>query len=258
MVCYSESMDFSTIGLSGRDRRVYEALLVEPQSSIRKVAEDTGINRGSVYESIKDLQSAGLVSYVEKGKLRKYTAADPEKLHEIVNEKRRELANSHSDIDNYVQSLASMTPTATQFRFASFYDGNEGVAAILRDVLGTCRTEKFDNYCSISSPRISGYMYENFPHFTRERIKQGLSVRVLRQGVPLRKLAEKAETRYMTTHQDTGTYTLIYGSKVAILNIDSTNQLHAIVIENKSVADSYRQLFEHAWESAAGSDSIAS
>ena len=50
-------MDFSIIGLSTRDKRVYEALLAIPNSSLRAIAETTNINRGSVYESIKSLRA---------------------------------------------------------------------------------------------------------------------------------------------------------------------------------------------------------
>lgn len=84
-------MDFSLIGLSGRDKRVYEYLLQHPESSVRGVAEGVAINRGSVYESIKDLVAAGLATHIMTGKRPQYRAKDPEILHEIIHEKRRKL-----------------------------------------------------------------------------------------------------------------------------------------------------------------------
>ena len=60
-------MDFSLIGLSVRDKRVYEALINSPEASIRTIAEQTGINRGSVFESLKDLQRVGLVDVKKAG-----------------------------------------------------------------------------------------------------------------------------------------------------------------------------------------------
>ena len=47
-------MNFDILGLNNRDKRVYEALLIEPMNSVRGLAEQTSINRGSVFESIKD------------------------------------------------------------------------------------------------------------------------------------------------------------------------------------------------------------
>ena len=46
-------MDFSIISLSIRDKRVYEALLAIPNSSLRAVAETTNINRGTSMNLLK-------------------------------------------------------------------------------------------------------------------------------------------------------------------------------------------------------------
>ncbi len=242
-------MNFELFGLSTRDKRIYEALLVRPTSSIRVIAEQTNINRGSVFESIKDLQAAGLVTYVQTGERRRYAAESPEKLHELINEKRRLLAEAHGVVDMYA---ASFTPadSAESPRFASFYEGEEGVASVLRDVLSTCRVAGVGEYRVISSPRVSEYMYHNYPHFTRERVKQGLFVRILRQGTPLRGEADVSERRYLGNQSDLGAYTLIYGSKVATISIDNLNRLSAVVIDNQGVAQSYAAVFDQAWSSA--------
>jgi hypothetical protein len=49
---------------------------------------------------------------------------------------------------------------------------------------------------------------------------------------------------------DNGAYTLIYGSKVAILSINEINQLSAVVIDNTGVAHSHAAVFDQAWHSA--------
>lgn len=240
-------MDFELIGLNIRDKRVYEALLAEPMSSLRNLAEQTGINRGSVYESIKSLQAIGLVSYVKIGVRQKYVAESPEKLHEIINDKRRDLSDAHGNVDDYVQFLKPAVPTSARTNFALFYEESEGAAQVLRDVLTTCRLQDVTEYRVISSPRVSEYMYNNYPHYTRERVKQQLYVRILRQGKPLRGEADTSERRFLANQSDNGAYTLIYGSKVAIISIDSINRLSAVVIDDEGVADSYATVFDQAW-----------
>lgn len=246
-------MNFELFGLSGRDRRVYEALLTQPDSSIRAIAEATGINRGSVFESIKDLQMAGLVAYVQQGERKRYFAEDPETLHELLTERRRTLRAAHRDVESYVAQFAELPSETRQNRLASFYEDDEGLAAILRDVLKTCRAEKANSYLAISSPKVSAYLYNNFPHFTRERIRQQLIVRVLRQGKPLRDLAEYAETRYIDRlPHDTGCYTLIYASKVAVITVGEHNSASGVIIDNRHFAETQRQLFEAAWRASVG------
>ena len=241
-------VDFEQIGLTNRDRRVYEALVQIPRSSIRRLAEATNINRGSVYESVKDLRAAGLVSQITVGKSLRYSAADPEKLQELVNEKRHNLVEMQHSLAAYIESLGQYTHQSGFKQFASFYDGDEGLANILRDVLTTCRTENINQYRAISSPKVSEYLYNNFAQFTREREKQGLFVKVLRQGKPLRPLSDKALSKMLPEqYVDSQNYVLIYGSKLAIVSLDDTNHTSGIIISNRGISQLHAQLFDIVW-----------
>ena len=241
-------IDFEQIGLTNRDKRVYEALLHIPRSSIRRLADATNINRGSVYESVKALRAAGLASQITIGKSLRYSAADPEKLEELISEKRQSLKDMQNSLGEYIQSLAQTTQNSGFKQFASFYDGDEGLANILRDVLTTCRTEGVTQYRVISSPRVSEYLYNNFAQFTREREKQGLLVRVLRQGKPLRPLSDQALSKMLPQQTtDSKNYVLIYGSKLAIASLDDTNHTSGIIINNKGIASLQAQLFDIVW-----------
>lgn len=243
-------MDFSLFGLSGRDKRVYEALLASPVSSIRSLAEYTNINRGSVYESIKALRAQGLVSYVEVGKQVRYSAEDPELLHELIRERRSALKELHSSVDTYISHLALERHNPDSFHFASFYEGDEGLATILRNVLSTCKKQGAHEYLALASPKVSEYLYTNFPHFTRERVRNGIRVRVVRQGRSAGDMAELAESRSFEGQVDSRCYTLIYCNKVAFITLNLYNRTHGVIIENEGVAYTQAALFEAAWKQA--------
>lgn len=241
--------DLEIIGITGRDKRVYEAMLELPRASVRAIADRTGINRGSVYESIKQLMSVGMVTKIDSSARPVYMANDPDILHELVNERRRQLHALHETINDYSANLrragASDTP-----RFVSFYDGDEGVATILRDVLAICRGANVTSYEVISSPRVSRYLYNNFPHYTRERQRLGIYPRVLRQGPPVRAGGDDAIEKYIHPAHDTGCYTLIYGEKLALVTIGDYNFIQGVIIENPAVVQIYRMLFEASWRQA--------
>ena len=244
-------LDFELIGLSSRDRRVYEALLTVPRSSVRKVAEETGINRGSVFESIKALVTVGLVAHVAEGRRRHYVAQSPELLHEVVAERRRDLRVLQSEIDDYVLSLSPKRVADEERQFAAFYEGDEGLASILRDVLSTCRLQGVSDYRVMSSERVSAYLYANFPHYTRERITQGLFVKSLRQGGKPVEDAPLSEARVLPgALLDTGCYILVYGTKVATISVDKYNVASGIVVDNQGVATAHAALFDSAWDDA--------
>jgi sugar-specific transcriptional regulator TrmB len=61
---------FEQLGLSHREVILYRTLLTLGPSSIRNIAEQAGINRGTAYECLKEMQLKGIVTYLPKGKRR--------------------------------------------------------------------------------------------------------------------------------------------------------------------------------------------
>lgn len=245
----SKTFNFSDIGLETRDKRVYEALVASPQSSLRKIAADTGINRGSVYESVKKLAEQGLVGSIEIGKQRRYTATEPSALVELIREKRERLMSAERHAQLYVDSLTTNPDAVAPIPFATFYEDQEGVAAILRDVIATTRTTSTKTYRAISTKRVREFMYQNFPNFTQRRIAEGISVRVIAvgQGGERDNLAERKWLE-ATRGEAPNCYTLIYGNKTAFISIDDANVLSGIVIDNEGVAHLQKELFDHLWQ----------
>ena len=251
----TRSFDFSTIGLGVRDRRVYETLVASPQSSLRKIASDTGINRGSVYESIKKLAEQGLVGSIEVGKQHRYTATDPSAIIELIREKRENLAAAEKKATAYIETLARDIDTGDFVPFATFYEDHEGIAAILRDVLATCRNGRNGGaYRVISTKHVSSYMYQNFHNFTQRRIAEGISVRVIGVENPGNAVKDAlSERRSLPTSRGKATncYTIIYGNKTAFITIDDRNVLSATVIENAGITHLQKELFDHIWGNIA-------
>ncbi|CAN5357291.1 hypothetical protein BH09PAT4_BH09PAT4_04420 [soil metagenome] len=244
------TFNFAEIGLETRDKRVYEALLERPQSSLRHIAATTGINRGSVYESIKQLVAAGLVGSIQSGKQQRYIAQDPSTIIELLKERQRQAQNAEALAARYVEELARQQPEQALEApsFAIYYEGDEGVAAILRDVLKTMRTAKDKHYYVISSKQIRHYIYANFPNFTRQRIKEGAEVSVIAIGEggeqdPLSNRRWLA----MPTESNANCYTIIYADKTAFISINEQNVLSGIVVENDGVANLQKAQFDRLW-----------
>lgn len=245
----AEIFRFEQIGLETRDRRVYEALVSSPQSSLRKIAADTGINRGSVYESIKKLAEQGLVGSIEVGKQRRYTASDPLTIIELLRERQHQAATAQALAEVYIANLPKPSESEAAPSFATFYEDHEGVAAILRDVLATCRTQDSPSYRVISTAQVRQYMYHNFPNFTQRRIAEHIAVKVIGVGTDgaQDKLSER-KSLPSSRGEAPNCYTLIYGNKTALITLGEANVLSAIVIDNPGVASLQKDLFDHLWQ----------
>lgn len=247
----SSIFDFSEIGLENRDKRVYEALVASPQSSLRKIAADTGINRGSVYESVKKLTESGLVGSIEIGKQRRYTAVEPAVITEIIRERRDQLDAAERRAAEYIASLETSQKTSPDTPFATFYEDTDGIAAILRDVISTCR-ETGQAYRVISTKHVREFIYHNFRNFTQRRIAESIAVRVIAVGTGGGQ-DSLSERRWLeaTRGDAPNCYTLIYGDKTAFISLTETNVLSGIVIDNAGVAQLQKELFDHLWKKLA-------
>lgn len=243
------SFDFNEIGLSTRDKRVFEALLQSPGSSLRKIANETGINRGSVYESVKQLTANGLIGSMQTGQRQHFVAQDPALIIDILRERQDAAHRAERTAASYIQQLQATAPRNAQTpSFAVYYEGDEGVAAILRDVLKTMRASHDKHYFVISSKRIRQYIYTNFVNYTQQRIKYGIRVSVLAVGEGGQN--DQLANRLWLPEGDvpTNCYTIVYGSKTAFISLDEQNVLSGIVIDNEGVTSLQKLQFSTMWE----------
>ncbi|MBX6334485.1 winged helix-turn-helix transcriptional regulator [Candidatus Saccharibacteria bacterium] len=241
--------DYRELGLEPRDKIVYETLYKLDKVSLRSIAQETGMNRGTVYEVIKKLTSLGLITFTQVGERRYYSPAPPEVFRELIRERRDQLQQLEVAAEEYIRSLESKQPVTGPGYFASFYEGEEGVAAILRDVLQTMRGLEKREYCVFSSERASKVIYNRFRNFSRQRVKLGIFVRVISDKPPSDKVILAERRQLPAGRQFLNGYTLIYGDKTALISVGETNTLSAIVITDNGVANMQRLIFEQLWQS---------
>lgn len=239
--------DHKSIGLEKRDMLVYEALYKLNNCSLRAIAEETGLNRGTVYEIIKKLTSMGLATFTIVGQRRRYSAAPPDTFVALIREQQDTLRRAEQTAELYAAQFKHAPHIAGLEKFAAFYEGDEGVAAILRDVLST----NTSLYHVISSRAVSEFLYNNFPNFSRQRIKQKMFVHVIAVGRSKEETIAHAERRQLVTDQPSTAprgYTIIYGPKTAFITLNDQNVPFGIVINNQGIADTQRLLFNQLWQ----------
>ncbi len=250
--CYYLSMsefDYRTIGLEPRDKIVYESLFKLDRVSLRGIAQETGMNRGTVYEVVKKLVGLGLITFTQAGERRQYSAAPPEVFRSLIRERRDQLQQLEASADMYIQALQSRQAVPGAGYFASFYENEEGIAAILRDVLQTAGNLDTKEYCVFSSERVSKVIYNRFRNFSRQRTQVGIFVRVISDRPPTEKVVMAERRQLPIGTQFLNGYTLVYGDKTALVSASDTNLLSAVVITDNGVANMQRLVFEQLWRS---------
>lgn len=240
----------TTLGLTSREARVYTSLLEVGPTSVRKVASFTKLNRGVVYETIKELVSKGLVGYHKKGERRKYFAEPPEKLKHLLKAKEQDLLRAKQVADNVIPQLMALDHHQFGAPKVKFYEDDEGIVTILRDVLNTAAELNPKEYFVYSSRPLRQYLYRQFPNFTRRRVKKDICVKVIaigKGGDPI----TKAERKYLNQPRNErfSSYNIIYGDKVAMISVSADETPYGVIIEEPGVAAMQKYLFEQLWQS---------
>src|SRR3989339_1421532 len=95
------------LGFDEKDTRIYLILLSLGPSPVRKIAQATGINRGTTYDILKHLMKSGLVVYYHKEKKQYFTAEDPLKLEHHLEGRLEEMRGLKTKIQAIIPELQS-------------------------------------------------------------------------------------------------------------------------------------------------------
>jgi sugar-specific transcriptional regulator TrmB len=243
-----DSTTLQELGLKDVEVKVYAALLESGPTSIRGIAAAAKVNRGTTYEALKSLAEAGLVAYTRKGERNKYRAESPERIYDLIAEKRRTLAQLETEARSLVPSLMALGRHGVGEPAVRFYEDDEGIVVILRDVLQTVSQLPRKEYYAYSSRTLRKYLYRRFPNFTRRRIDDGIFVKVIAVGEG-GEPDESSERRWIPEPpaSELSSYTLVYGNKIALISVSPDDTPYGVVIEEPGVAAMQRLLFETLW-----------
>ncbi len=235
------------LGLSPKEARIYLALLKEGPSSVRQIASVTGINRGTVFDILKSLQSSGLARFYNEKTRQYFVAAAPEKLRELGEERADAVNRANKELAELVPALESLYDSGDKHPAARMYEGAEGVRTILEDILETVDSSSNakEYYVYSSSAVRDAGLYSAFPDYTERRIAEGIAVKTISLG-PGGTTAGLDERKWISAIEGVPTYTLIYSGKVAHIFLEK-KELTGIIVENKGIYETQRQLFMELW-----------
>ncbi|WP_062260108.1 TrmB family transcriptional regulator [Endozoicomonas arenosclerae] len=235
------------LGLDQKEIKLYMALLKLGTASIRDIAAEAGINRGTTYETLKVLASKGIVSYFPKGKRRVFCAEPPEKLLDLAEERKQSLEQSIEEMkQKLIPQLNQLKPDFNSGN-VRFYEGDSGIEFVLKDILNSVARQDDKAYCVFSSKPIRQHLYRPFPNYTQQRIRKGIDVRVIAIGEGGED-ADLSERKWINASgKIDASYIAIYPPKVAMISLASMDYPVAVVIDSKEIANTQQIIFDTLW-----------
>jgi sugar-specific transcriptional regulator TrmB len=223
-------------GMTSSEAKIYLALLELGSSLAGAITRKTGLHRRSVYDAIERLIQKGLVSYIKKNNRKYFEAATPQRLLENIKEKEDNVKEILPELEAKYKFVQEKAETV-------FYRGKQALKTVFDDQIKEGKEILIFGAASNADEIIKYY----FPRYDRERIAKKIKIKAI-FNEKLKKKPALAEIKYLPKEYRTHTATNIYGNKVAI--ILWSEEPFAILINQKEIADSYRNYFELMWKIA--------
>lgn len=240
------------LGLNEVEAVLYEELLRQGSTTVKKLAEAVRINRVTAHFTIENLIKKGLVSQIKQGARRQIAAESPDHLNYFLEEKIKNTQQLKKDFPNFLKKIHNEIPplkTKAPEVEVKYYKGKHGVQLLYEDVLKANEIRAYVNAMEVA--KVFPNNMNQFIH-THHKRKNMYIWEVLNRAPKVEEYTRRmVKDRYFykfnppTINLSVVDY-LIYDGKVAIVDIreDPTG----LIIINKDFYDNAKALFDFVWK----------
>ncbi len=238
-------------GLTEGETKVYLALNEIGLSTIGPILEKSRITKSIIYRILDRLIEKGLVSYVIKDKTRHYQAAQPEKILEYIDTRKREMDENKAKVEAMLPELLLKQKMSAKSE-ATIYEGFKGIMTVYDKRFD--KLKKGDEYFFFGLPAEQpAYYHAYWQKDHVKRAKKGIRVKMLynpkvsEEVLRNRNGFKLCEARRMPLDVTTPAWILGY-KDVTVIGLPLADRPFAFEIVNQEVADSFRSYFEWFWK----------
>jgi sugar-specific transcriptional regulator TrmB len=246
-------MDLTLLGLSLKESRFYNQLLLRGPTAVRDLEKLTGEQRTNCYAILKSLEAHQLVVRDDLLPTLRFKANDPRLIRKLLAEKQAEINNVNRYFTESLPKLSSLYRLTTEQQGVAYFTDTEGFIAVYEDMLQAGHT-----ICSFISETIvheQPRLYEAIViEHAAKRGKRGIASRLLACTATAPYLSGEhfsqrgVEVRVLDADIFDGEIT-IYGNKVALTSY-KTGALQTLVLNNKALAKTFQAIFDTCWTMA--------
>ena len=163
--------------LTTGESKVYKGLVTLGESTVGNIIKTSQVSHSKIYDILKRLSDKGLVSSINKNGKQYFSASDPDRLHELVEEKKQELEEHQIEIEKKIKQLKTLQNTSQPVSLLSAYEGFKGMKSVLDSLLE--KLKKHDELLVLGSPKqfveqAGGFLKD----WQKRRIKKGVICKI--------------------------------------------------------------------------------
>ena len=240
---------FEEIGLTKSEISVYLAMLELGSCTTGKIVDKSGVSSSKIYEILERLIQKGLASVVVERGIKHFEAASPERILDYLKEKKIKLESQEQEVKKILPELQLKKMLAKYKTEAVLFRGMKGLETAFNDVFKVLK--KGEKVYSFVIGELDERMYNFFTRQYELRAKAGIKTRTIyseygRKYCELRKYIKDNLGKVIPTAMTSPATVTTYGSKV-ILRMGGWRDVIAVMIDNKSLAESFLEQFDLLW-----------
>ena len=244
-LCSPDTLE--ALGIGAKEWDIYIALLELGTAPLRLIAERARLNRGVCYDTLKQLLSKGLVSYVDAKRHRYFTAEDPSRLRSLATKREVALEEAREELTLLAPILKARAGTSEYRPAVRYFEGEAGVRDLLEDVLRQTEGSRDKMYRVYSSSALRDLISAAWPRFKEERIKRGVRVRAISIGEGGTTVGLD-ERRWLSKSAEAPSYMFIYTGRVAFVAQDRHHNMFGTLTEDPTIAKTQQCIFDALWK----------
>ena len=240
------------VGLTDNEIAIYLALLELGPSATGAIIKKSGLHSSRVYECLEKLQAKGIVAYAIKANRKYFEATDPKRLIDYLDERQRQIEREKTEVRAILPELSAKQKLTKPVQEASIYSSFKGIRTLLENLLDELK-EGGEYYVFGASGGMKEVLGPYTQAFQKRKAQHKIKSKVifsekLRNSLLLKE--QVGDMRFVPAEFVSPTDTFIYNDKVIIF-IWQEKPPFAVLIRNKSVAQSYKNYFKFLWQKAS-------
>lgn len=237
-------------GLTEHEAKVYCSTLALEEATVDRIAKHADLNRTSSYPIFERLKKMGLVGQGKKKKKTVFKAVRPEKLLEILEEKKEQVTSILPD-------LRSLFDISRGRPDVSFFEGAEGLKTVLSDILNDAKEVLIFGEGESFVNAIPGWNEA----YVKKRAGKNIKVKMILRATPysvksIKKIREVDNqlNKLLNVRMLPESYRIdysgfdVYDNKVVLYSFEKNN--YAVVVESTVIARLMKTVFEILWNEA--------
>jgi HTH-type transcriptional regulator, sugar sensing transcriptional regulator len=244
-----DTQTLEALGLTANEIKVYIALLKLGETTTGPIIDESGVAPSKIYTILEKLSRKGLVSNIVKKRIKYYIAFAPSRLMDYFSERQRALNSQQTKLATLITELEAVSGTAVVKETVQFFEGIRGIQSSRERAFKTMQKGDVMWLIGISTTPYTDIVAW-VEDFHKRRYTKGITCKYLYNDYAVdvaRKSAAypNSEVRMMPPGIVTHGWIELYSDTVTIALNKGTPM--SIVIDNKEIADSFRQYAELLW-----------